>query len=67
MSPNYAWTHREGRKARYEGKRLGGTTVVHFIKQNMWYLETALAMLEGEEFSESEKYEQDRQVRQRTP
>jgi hypothetical protein len=40
---------------RYEEKRVGGTVVVHFIKKNMWYLETALALLEGEEYSESEK------------
>ncbi|PPQ80805.1 hypothetical protein CVT25_001930 [Psilocybe cyanescens] len=57
MTPEYAWTHREGRKARYEGHRVGGTVVVHFIKKNMWYLETAIAMLEGEEESESERYE----------
>lgn len=57
MTPEYAWTHREGRKARYEGNRVGGTVVVHFIKKNMWYLETAIAMLEGEEESESERYE----------
>jgi len=57
MTPDYAWVHREGRKARFEGKRIGGTVVVHFIKKNMWYLETALALLEGEEQSESEKYE----------
>ena len=31
--------------------------MVHFIKKNLWYLETALALLEGEEQSESEKYE----------
>lgn len=57
MTPEYAWSHREGRKARYEGNRVGGTVVVHFIKKNMWYLETALALLEGEEESESERYE----------
>ena len=57
MTPDYAWTHREGRKTRFEGKRIGGTIVVHFIKKNLWYLETALALLEGEEQSESEKYE----------
>jgi len=56
MTPEYAWTHREGRRARYEGQRVGGTVVVHFIKKNMWYLETALALLEGEEQSESERY-----------
>lgn len=60
MTPEYAWTHREGRKARYESKRVGGTVVVHFIKKNMWYLETALALLEDEELSESERYESDR-------
>jgi len=62
MTPEYAWTHREGRRARYQGKRVGGTVVVHFIKKNMWYLETALALLEGEEQSESEKYEEGRMV-----
>jgi len=61
MTPEYAWTHREGRKTRFEGKRIGGTVVVHFIKKNLWYLETALALLEGEEQSESEKYESDRE------
>ncbi|KAF8198976.1 glycosyltransferase family 31 protein [Pholiota molesta] len=57
MTPAYAWSHREGRRARYEGYRVGGTVVVHFIKKNMWYLETALALLEGEEESEAERYE----------
>lgn len=62
MTPEYAWTHREGRRARYEGHRVGGTVVVHFIKKNMWYLETALAMLEGEEESEVERYEAGRRT-----
>ncbi|KNZ77440.1 Beta-1,3-galactosyltransferase pvg3 [Termitomyces sp. J132] len=57
MTPDYAWTHREGRKTRYEGKRVGGTVVVHFIKKNIWYLETALALLDGEEQSEFEKFQ----------
>lgn len=61
MTPDYAWTHREGRRTRFEGKRVGGTVVVHFIKKNLWYLETALALLEGEEQSESEKYESSRE------
>lgn len=56
MTPDYAWKHREGRRTRYEGKRVGGTVVVHFIKKNRWYLETALALLEGDELSESEKF-----------
>jgi hypothetical protein len=56
MTPDYAWKHREGRATRYDGKRIGGTVVVHFIKKNRWYLETALALLEGDELSESEKY-----------
>ncbi|KAF9015137.1 hypothetical protein BDQ17DRAFT_1385925 [Cyathus striatus] len=38
----------------------GGTVVVHFIKKHMWFLETALALLEGEELSETEKYEKSR-------
>ncbi|SJL05639.1 uncharacterized protein ARMOST_08985 [Armillaria ostoyae] len=58
MSSEYAWSHREGRKTRYESSRLGGTIVVHFIKKNLWFLETALALLDGEEYSESEKYQQ---------
>jgi len=57
MTPEYAWTHREGRRKRYEGKRVGGTVVVHFIKKNIWYLETALALLEGEEQSEFENFQ----------
>lgn len=57
MTPEYAWTHREGRQKRYQGKRVGGTVVVHFIKKNMWFLETALALLEGENFSEAEKFQ----------
>ncbi|KAG6890376.1 hypothetical protein C0992_001966 [Termitomyces sp. T32_za158] len=55
LTPDYAWTHREGRRTHYEGKRVGGTVVVHFIKKNIWYLETALALLDGEEQSEFEK------------
>jgi hypothetical protein len=57
MTPDYAWTHREGRQKRYEGKRVGGTVVVHFIKKNMWFMEAALALLEGEEYSEAEKFQ----------
>lgn len=57
MTAEYAWAHREGRRTRYESNRVGGTIVVHFIKKNMWYLETALALLEGEEQSEAERYE----------
>ncbi|KAI5121248.1 hypothetical protein M0805_002294 [Coniferiporia weirii] len=44
-----AWSAREGRRRRYEDKRVGGTVVVHFIKKNPWFLETALALLEGDE------------------
>jgi hypothetical protein len=56
MTPGYAWDHREGRRKKYEGKRVGGTVVVHFIKKNAWFLETAMAFLEGEEYSEAEKF-----------
>jgi len=56
VTPEYAWTHREGRRRKYEGARVGGTIVVHFIKKHMWFYETALALLEGEETSEFEKY-----------
>jgi len=62
MSAEYAWRHREGRLARYEGKRVGGTVAVHFIKKNMWYLETALALLDGDEYSEEEKYAWNRKL-----
>lgn len=54
MTTEYAWTHREGRAKRYEGKRVGGTVVVHFVKEHAWYLETALALLEGEEVTDAE-------------
>ncbi|TFK57099.1 hypothetical protein OE88DRAFT_1619715 [Heliocybe sulcata] len=54
MTPEYAWTHREGRRRRYENKRVGGTVVVHFVKKHVWWLETAYALLEGPEKSESE-------------
>jgi len=50
-----AYRHREGRNARYEGKRLGGTIMVHFIKKHMWFLEAALALLEGEDMTELER------------
>ncbi|KAF7339491.1 Glycosyltransferase family 31 protein [Mycena sanguinolenta] len=54
-TPEYAWARREGRKTRYQGRRVGGTVVVHFIKKNMWYLETALALLEGDELTGTEE------------
>ncbi|KDQ16752.1 glycosyltransferase family 31 protein [Botryobasidium botryosum FD-172 SS1] len=49
-----AWALREGRKERYAGTggNVGGTVVVHFIKRNEWFLEAALALLEGEEVVE---------------
>lgn len=50
-----AWKQREGRRRRYDGKRIGGTVVVHFVKRNEWFLETALALLEGEEVVEGER------------
>jgi SOS response regulatory protein OraA/RecX len=40
---------------------LGGTIVVHFIKKHMWFFETALALLEGEEETE---YEVQRRLRE---
>ncbi|KAF9535452.1 hypothetical protein CPB83DRAFT_13074 [Crepidotus variabilis] len=60
MSPDHAWKHREGRRTRYEDKRVGGTVVVHYIKKNMWFLETAMALLHDREVSESEEYEEER-------
>lgn len=56
MTPDYAWAHREGRNTRYDGKRVGGTVCVHFIKKNMWFLETALAFLEMQETTELEMH-----------
>jgi hypothetical protein len=51
----HAWEKREGRRKRYEGNRVGGTVVVHFIKKNEWFLETAMALLGGEEVIEGEE------------
>ncbi|KIJ22989.1 glycosyltransferase family 31 protein [Sphaerobolus stellatus SS14] len=44
-----AWSRREGRRSKYEGRRLGGTVVVHFIKRNEWFLEAVMAFLGGED------------------
>ncbi|KAL0581634.1 hypothetical protein V5O48_000450 [Marasmius crinis-equi] len=52
MTPQSAWDRREDRRTKYEGHRVGGTIAVHFIKQNMWFMETALAMLEGKDVME---------------
>ncbi|KAJ6519793.1 glycosyltransferase family 31 protein [Mycena sanguinolenta] len=57
-TPEYAWARREGRRTRYQGHRVGGTVVVHFIKKNMWYFETALALLEGDELGGAEEQPQ---------
>ena len=54
LDMDYAWRNREGRVKRYENKRVGGTVVVHFIKKHAWFLETALAFLEADDYSESE-------------
>lgn len=51
----YAWRHREGGITRYRSKRVGGTIVVHFIKKHMWFLETALALLETDDYSDFER------------
>lgn len=50
----HAWRYREGRVKRYENKRVGGTVLVHFLKKHEWFLETALAFLEADDYSESE-------------
>lgn len=49
-----AWREREGRRERYEGKKLGGTVLVHFIKKNEWWEETALALLGGDDYVKSD-------------
>lgn len=56
MTPDYAWAHREGRNTRYNNKRVGGTVCVHFIKKNMWFLETAAAFLEMQDTTELEMH-----------
>ncbi|KAF9651872.1 hypothetical protein BDM02DRAFT_3109981 [Thelephora ganbajun] len=56
MTPDYAWAHREGRNTRYDSQRVGGTICVHFIKKNMWFLETALAFLEIQDTTELEMH-----------
>jgi hypothetical protein len=54
-TPQQAWQRREGRKTQYQGKRVGGTVVVHYIKKHAWYMETALALLDGDELTDMEK------------
>jgi hypothetical protein len=56
VTAEYAWDNREGKNTRYDGKRVGGTVVVHFIKKNMWFLETAMALLHMEETTELERH-----------
>lgn len=55
MTADLAWQYREGRQQRYLGQRVGGTVVVHFIKKNMWFLETAAALLHGEDVTPLER------------
>jgi hypothetical protein len=64
-SAGEAWQLREGRRKRYNDQRLGGTVVVHFIKKQMWFFETALALLDGEEETEYELQRRIREERQR--
>lgn len=54
-----AYRRREGRIKQYRGKRVGGTTVVHSIKKHMWFLEAAIALLEGDDYTEAELAEMD--------
>ncbi|KAG8744033.1 hypothetical protein FRC10_010922 [Ceratobasidium sp. 414] len=39
-----AYDRRETRRERYMGKKLGGTVVVHYLKKDEWFLETAVAL-----------------------
>ncbi|KAI0375052.1 hypothetical protein BV20DRAFT_934269 [Pilatotrama ljubarskyi] len=55
LTADLAWKYREGRRKRYAGQRVGGTVVVHFIKKNMWFLETAAALLHGEDVTPMER------------
>jgi len=41
-----AWARRQSRSQRSGAGSVGGTIVVHFIKRNEWFLETALAFLD---------------------
>ena len=61
LTPDMAWKYREGRRKRYAGGRVGGTVVVHFIKKNMWFLETAAALLDGEDVTPLERALEHRQ------
>ncbi|KAH9919088.1 uncharacterized protein B0H18DRAFT_1029114 [Fomitopsis serialis] len=54
VNPWSVWLRREGRNTRYNHQRVGGTVVVHFIKKNMWFLETAAAFLLGDEVTDAE-------------
>lgn len=56
-----AWQLREGRRKRYNGQRLGGTIVVHFVKKHMWFFETVLALLGGDEETEYEMQQRERE------
>jgi len=49
------WNGREGQVSRYEQKRVGGTVVVHFIKKNAWFLETALVLLGSKDYTDAER------------
>jgi len=53
VTPEQAYHAREPRIERYEGRRVGGTIAVHFIKHASWYLETALAFLGEDEGTDS--------------
>ncbi|QRV78401.1 glycosyltransferase family 31 protein [Ceratobasidium sp. AG-Ba] len=46
-TPQKAFDRRETRAERYVGKRLGGTVVVHYLKRDEWFLETAAALFGG--------------------
>ena len=55
VNPWTVWLRREGRNTRYNHQRVGGTVVVHFIKKNMWFLETAAAFLLGDDVTDAER------------
>lgn len=67
MTPELAWKYREGRVKRYLGERVGGTVVVHFIKKHMWFLETAAALLHGEDLTPLEGAVEDSHGHERKP
>lgn len=54
-----AWLRRESRLHRTGVDPVGGTIVVHFIKRNEWFLETAIAFLDDDTENDGGPYSDD--------